>query len=300
MEVEEEDGKTPGESLARPLIFNSAISTGLGAGMIIVLVVGLGTSQLVFESLTDGKWLRLALIATEPLFIVFAVFFGIVMFGDIFQAIGPIGALTINSRFYSSVKPSLSRAYSTGFRPPPITIQMPVYKESLEATIQPTIKSLKQAIGYYESRGGSASIFVNDDGISLISEEEVQARIDFYHDNNIGWVARPKHNDPESGYVRKGKFKKASNMNFALNTSCKVEAILQQSVAQRFASEKGIVGMIDTQEEEDLYQDALAQVMAQDPRVKARGNIRMGEFILIVDSDTRVVSLPLYYHSNDD
>ncbi len=40
---------------------------------------------------------------------------------------------------------------------------------------------------------GTASIFVNDDGMQLISEEDAQARRDFYDEHNIGWVARPGH-----------------------------------------------------------------------------------------------------------
>jgi hypothetical protein len=57
--------------------------------------------------------------------------------------------------------------------------------------------------------------------MSVISEEEARARVEYYFDNNIGWVARPPHN--KDGFVRKGKFKKASNMNFALNVANKVE-----------------------------------------------------------------------------
>lgn len=51
-------------------------------------------------------------------------------------------------------------------------------------------------------------MFVNDDGLQLIDEEERRARIDFYADNCIGWTARPKHG--VNGFTRKGKFKKVS------------------------------------------------------------------------------------------
>jgi hypothetical protein len=57
--------------------------------------------------------------------------------------------------------------------------------------------------------------------MKLISEDDAKARVNFYYDNNIGWVARPPHN--HDGFMRKGKFKKASNMNFALNVANKVE-----------------------------------------------------------------------------
>ena len=107
-----------------------------------------------------------------------------------------------NSRFYSAMLP---RRLTT--QPPPhVTIQCPVYKEGLYSVIAPTVKSIKQAISTYELQGGSANMFVNDDGLQLLPEDERQARIDFYADNSIGWTARPKHNS--DGFVRRGKFKK--------------------------------------------------------------------------------------------
>lgn len=119
----------------------------------------------------------------------------------------------------------------------------------------------------------------------MLSEEEQHERINFYHDNNIGWVARPKNN--EDGYVRKGKFKKASNMNFALNVSNKVE----MELIQRMATTLEKSDMVDPMEEELVYREAFDHVIQSDPRIRgAGGDIRVGEFILIVDSDTRIVS----------
>ncbi len=136
--------------------------------------------------------------------------------------IGPIQHLAKNSKFYSATPcPRLARQNL-----PHITIQCPVYKESLATVIGPTIKSIKQAISTYELQGGSANIFVNDDGLQLVSEEERQARIDFYADHSIGWTARPPHG--KDGFVRKGKFKKASNMNYGLAISNRVEERLLQ------------------------------------------------------------------------
>ena len=51
--------------------------------------------------------------------------------------------------------------------PPHITIQMPVYKESLAGVIRPTVASLKAAISQYELQGGTANIFINDDGLQV-------------------------------------------------------------------------------------------------------------------------------------
>lgn len=84
-----------------------------------------------------------------------------------------------------------------------------MYKEGLQGVIAPTIKSIKQAINTYELQGGTANIFINDDGLQLFKDKQAhlrQERIDFYADHNIGWVARPGHG--AEGFVRKGKFKK--------------------------------------------------------------------------------------------
>lgn len=57
-------------------------------------------------------------------------------------------------------------------------------------------------------------MFINDDGLQLIDEEERRARIDFYADNSIGWTARPKHG--LNGFKRKGKFKKVCSEFYLL------------------------------------------------------------------------------------
>lgn len=49
-------------------------------------------------------------------------------------------------------------------------------------------------------------------------------------------------------------------------------------------------GVINPHVEEAYYEQALARVMESDSRIKAGGDIRVGEHILLVDSDTRVVS----------
>ena len=53
-------------------------------------------------------------------------------------------------------------------------------------------------------------MFINDDGLQIIDEDERRARIEFYADHSIGWTARPKHG--LNGFVRKGKFKKVRRL----------------------------------------------------------------------------------------
>ena len=189
-----------------------------------------------------------------------------------------------NSKFYSGIAPRRLERDTVGGSLPHITIQAPVYKEGFHSVIEPTIRSIKAAISTYEMQGGTANIFVNDDGMQLISEEDARARQDFYDEHNIGWVARPKHNpkpkDGEQPFLRRGKFKKASNMNYAMWVSNRVEEKLNRLHRPPTWNQ---------QDENAAYRKALAEIVADDEgRTWADGNIRIGDYILLIDSDTRV------------
>ncbi|OTA23999.1 hypothetical protein BTJ68_12745, partial [Hortaea werneckii EXF-2000] len=171
--------------------------------------------------------------------------------GNIAQLIGPISQMQQNSKFYSGQAPK--RLHRDVAVLPHVTIQMPVYKEGLQSVIEPTIRMRALA------------------RTSMTS-------------HNIGWVARPKHNPkPKDGsevFLRRGKFKKASNMNYAMWVSVRVEEKLKD--IQRHEQW--------TQEDEaQAYREALNQAVEEDQgRTWADGNIRIGDYILIIDSDTRV------------
>ncbi|OAA76925.1 Glycosyl transferase, family 2 [Akanthomyces lecanii RCEF 1005] len=269
-EIDEESGEVKPEK--RPIHLQNTVLVSL---TLILVIVSLGAAwrQLAIEVSVDGSYIRLALVALMPLQIFFTLFFAQVIVGCLAQIFGPIRQLTINSKFYSARPPP---RLTTSVLPH-VTIQCPVYKEGLQGVIMPTVKSIKQAMSTYELQGGSANMFINDDGLQLLSEEDRRARIDFYADNNIGWVARPKHG--EDGFVRKGKFKKASNMNYALMISCKVEEkLLLVNRAPDWS-----------QHDEALaYEQALKEVLEENGRAWADGNVRVGDYILLIDSDTRV------------
>ncbi|KAK3988457.1 putative glycosyltransferase [Cladorrhinum sp. PSN332] len=271
-EVDEESGEFKPEK--RPV---HLLNTYLVSMTLVLVTVSLGAAfrQLAIEVSVDGDYKRLALVALFPVQIFFTLFFAQVIVGCLAQIFGPIRQLTINSKFYSAkCSPRLQSQIL-----PHITVQCPVYKEGLNGVIAPTVKSIKQAMSTYELQGGSANMFINDDGLQLISEEERRARIEFYADHSIGWVARPKHG--ENGFTRKGKFKKASNMNFALMVSCKVEEKLEQIQRTPDWSQH---------DEAMAYERALKEVLEEDGRAWADGNIRVGDYILLIDSDTRVPS----------
>jgi len=218
---------------------------------------------------------------------------------DALQLFGPIKQVHENSKFYSGVRPTRLSRYTEGGLPH-VTIQMPVYKEGLDAVIVPTIRSLKAAIATYEMQGGTVNIFVNDDGLQLVDADTARARLEFYDEQNIGWVARPKHNsNPAEGeevFLRRGKFKKASNMNYAMSVSCRVEEKL-------FARQLDSWTSVD---EAMAYGECLREVCEEDEgrtwadgKYSRRtetgpstnlvlGNVRFGDYILLIDSDTRV------------
>ena len=65
------------ESLARPLHKTTSVFAGLAMALIIVLLLGFCTSELLQESLIDGKWIRMALVLIFGLFILFFVFYSL-------------------------------------------------------------------------------------------------------------------------------------------------------------------------------------------------------------------------------
>ena len=216
---------------------------------------------------------------------------------------------------------------------PHVTIQMPVYKESLKTVLAPSIESIKKAMQTYARQGGTSTIFINDDGLQLLSPADRDERLAYYEDHGIGWVARPKHENTPDGFKRAGRFKKASNMNYGLRLSLRLEkhlADLQQREKEKGGSAVGSgsgeggshsgskrystsgfssihpsasasnVGVeIRPEDDEALCLEDRALAMAIEEEFQSTGGkwrpwagngkaIRMGEIVLIVDSDTIV------------
>lgn len=143
----------------------------------------------------------------------------------------------------------------------------------------------------YARQGGSSAIFVHDDGLQLIPEKDREARIAFYADHNIGWVARPKHDNSPGGFKRAGRFKKASNMNYGLALSLKLEKHLKALLEAQEREELEETG--DASLEERALHMACDEAFAESdgkwkPWASNGKSIRIGEIILLVDADTVV------------
>ncbi|RVX68842.1 hypothetical protein B0A52_07497 [Exophiala mesophila] len=246
-----------------------------------IFCLSIGWREIAKEIAIDHTYTRLAILAAAPLQLWLAWFFFTTLVNGISQMIGPVHQMTENSKFYSAVPSERLRHREL----PHVTIQCPVFKEGLEAVIIPTVTSVNKAISTYELQGGTANIFFNDDGMQLISDNEARKRVQFYEDNNIGWVARPGHapKGDENGhnvFIRAGKFKKASNMNYCLAISNRIEEIM---------SEESRTSAWTQEDEDRSYQNAFDQVFAEHKgRAWGGGDIRMGDYILLIDSDTRV------------
>ena len=179
----------------------------------------------------------------------------------------------------------------------------------------------------YARQGGSSSIFINDDGLQILPPDKRAERLEYYNTHGIGYVARPPHSKEPGGFKRAGRFKKASNMNYGLALSLKLESCIQRleeslrvrkinrSIQKATLESMGTLSEAELQslEEEEVAAEKRdreeqrrfeerALTMAIDETVDETGggeggyrpwasnakSIRMGEIILIVDSDTIV------------
>ena len=106
--------------------------------------------MLMVEYMLDNNPARFALIATIPFIFCASLvrllsydvvipltlvsqFFSMSVLGILAQSIGPVAQYHQNSKYYSAVKPVANPAVDNNL--PHITIQMPVYKESLKETM---------------------------------------------------------------------------------------------------------------------------------------------------------------------
>jgi cellulose synthase/poly-beta-1,6-N-acetylglucosamine synthase-like glycosyltransferase len=257
---------------------------GLGIALSIFFV-GTSINLLLKEWKLDGDFTRFALILTTPFWVCVSLFFAQSVISNITLVVGPVAQYHENSRYYSAIKPEPNPEVDSAL--PHVTIELPVYKESLDQVIAPSVYSIKKAMQTYARQGGTSTIFVHDDGLQLLKEEEREGRIAFYANHNIGWVARPAHESSPDGFKRAGRFKKASNMNYGLALSLKLERHLAALVAmgETDADEVPLEDRALEMAVEELYEENGRRWR---PWASNGKSIRIGEIILIVDSDTIV------------
>jgi hypothetical protein len=167
-----------------------------------------------------------------------------------------------NSKYFSCIK----EEKDNNKKFTKITIQIPIYIEDFDTVIKSTLKSAmlcRKYYNYYTEHDISVNIVINDDGLQVLSYDEYLTRINFYKKHKIGYIGRQKEG-------RKGKFKKASNMNFCLNISK-----LFMKLNEKFTLSESLVLI--------KYNHAI-----KNKKIEIGGDISIGDFILLLDSDTRI------------
>ncbi|KAJ8457048.1 hypothetical protein ONZ45_g18470 [Pleurotus djamor] len=268
---------------SRPIRLLAPMYSGLGVALSMFFVAS-GLSVLLQEWRLDGDTKRFGLLATIPFLFCVSLFFSLQVITNISFLIGPVSQYHENSRYYSAIAPQPNPEVDTHL--PHVTIELPVYKESLEETIAPSVFSLKKAMQSYARQGGTSAILVHDDGLQLLGEAEREKRIAFYANHNIGWVARPPHSNAPDGFKRAGRFKKASNMNYGLRLSLKLEKHLK--ALESSGADDTVKSLEDQALElaiEEMYEETgnRFRPWACNPK-----SLRVGEVILIIDADTIV------------
>ena len=219
----------------------------------------------------------------------------------------PSKAFVTNTKFCSIIP----EAKPDNVAWPDVTIQIPVYKESLQDVLMPTLHSCMKAREYYTKKTGvRCNIVVCDDGMMAFLRDNFAAaemlwdavqrteggivklstllktvpkaarshlrgmsshncyeafhRMLFYYHYDIGFVAR-------STVDRRGKFKKASNLNSHLQLAL---GAAQASEAEDLSFEEALI-------RESHHKDKSRFIMF--------GNdVKLGEFICVNDADARM------------
>ncbi|KAG5341078.1 hypothetical protein C0989_011806, partial [Termitomyces sp. Mn162] len=312
VEQEDEDSKWNEAKQTRRTMLWAPLYNGLAAALSLIFI-GNGIKLLFQEWTLDAGVTRFALLAVCPLLYCVALFFALQIIQNISMVIGPIEQYHSNSTYYSGVKPQANPKIDHAL--PHITIQMPVYKEGLDAVLAPSILSIKRAMQTYARQGGTSSIFVCDDGLRLMPVHEQQERARFYAGHGIGWVARPGHGatpddsidddgqvDLEKGlgkgkrkqgemghkaFVRAGRFKKASNLNYGLALSLKAE----RHLAKLLKHQKEVK---EAQQEHQQSEDVTTENSIASSRRTPTPPLAPPSLV----ADTSLLGIPSFTHAN--
>lgn len=265
-----ETGESVLEERRKP-IYISALLSGL-AFAINMVIMSLFCRDILINTLIDDKYARLAFLAAAiPRFFVSQYFCEHIIL-TIAQLLFPVSQMHKNSLYYSSIR---SKPLPKERELPHFTIHMPCYKEGLQSVLVPSLRSVYAAVEAYRARGGTVNVVISEDGLRLLDQKEAEERMRVYESLECGWIARPAHG--ADGYERRGRFKKASNLNFTYTFSLEVEEVLLELTKTKNRSEQ------------ELYDEALSMVLERrNGSTWASGDIRMGDYILLIDSDTRM------------
>ena len=214
-----------------------------------------------------------------------------------------------------------------------VTIQIPVYKESLREVLMPTLKSCMASRNHYmHNTGATCNIVVCDDGMMAFLHDnfaaaemlweticktkgkvvklsslmqhvprpsrrhlkglksraiyEVFHRMLFYYHSDIGFTARSTND-------RRGKFKKAGNLNSHLRLAWGAEQLADETLNEYYDGDDGNNNKNQDMEqmESQAFEEALIQV-SHNPDgsryIMFGNNVAVGDLIIVNDADARM------------
>ncbi len=172
---------------------------------------------------------------------------------------------------------------------PSVTIQIPVFRESFEEAIRPTLDAARDAARRYrEQTGARCNVLVCEDGLLYFARNDLEgaladarrtaprerspdqaellARTAYYEMFDVAFVARPYPEPGVPGTERAGRFRKASNLNYALRLADRLEG--GEPLSEAHAHFREVVP-------EHVYELG-----------RWHGDVRVGEIIVQLDKDS--------------
>lgn len=237
------------------------INTFTGIAVIALMISSI--CRLIFTAHHHKEYYALAYLPFVIMGNIYASFAIKSIVNSIIMLFVPIRIFKNNSVYYSCISTIDNNIDYDELYLPKFMIQVPVYLESFNDVIKPTLENAMEAIEYYKSKGGHAKICVCDDGLQVQYD---QIKVDYYKEKGIGYIARPKENRP-------GRFKKAGNLNFCTKVSGEFNELINN----------------------DLSCDKAWQSI-QNNNILGGGDIGLCDesIILLIDSDTYIPKESLY------
>jgi hypothetical protein len=172
---------------------------------------------------------------------------------------------------------------------PSVTIQVPIFREGFEDVIRPTLDAAREAARRYrDETGARCNVLVCDDGLQYFARNDLEgalakarrtgaaerspdqaellARIAYYEVFEVGFVARPYPEPGVPGTERAGRFRKASNLNYALRLADRLEG--GEPLSEAHAEFREMVP-------EHVYELG-----------RWHGNVQVGDIIVQLDKDS--------------
>jgi hypothetical protein len=210
---------------------------------------------------TDNNYYKLIIFICIPLIIIITSFYIFYLINTIYNIFVPKKWIEQDSETLTFSKKNLTDKFLNDFfnknesNDIILTIQIPVYDELFDKVICKTLENLLNTCNNFNNRfDKKINMLICDDGLQSLNDvEEIENRINFYNKHyEISYIGRQKNG-------RKGKFKKASNLNFSLN-------IINEIKTKKID--------ILSQEKNFLY--------------KLNENFELGKYILLFDSDSQI------------